>query len=157
MNIFVLDKDPQKAAQMLCDKHVVKMCLETAQILCTMLSKRGYKTPYKPTHSNHPCVIWAGANPLNAYWLLLHGYAIGEEYTYRYGKIHKSHAVIEYLASFVGLGRHSDKPITPPKTFALAMPEQYKTSDPVESYRAYYIGEKLKIAKWTKREKPVWI
>lgn len=154
MNIFVLDRDPQKAAQMLCDKHVVKMLLETAQILCTVLHGRenhGALVPYKPTHKNHPCVIWA-EKPEHTYWLLLHGLSICAEYTFRYGKIHKSEAVINSIAPYIEVTYDT------PDFFALAMPDKYKSidRDPVASYRAYYIGEKSGIATWKKRDKPEW-
>ena len=69
MNIFVVDIDPSKAAQSLCDKHVVKMVLETAQILSTISGG-----PYRPTHANHPCVLWAGATKRNYLWLVEHGH-----------------------------------------------------------------------------------
>ena len=36
MNIFILDKDPMKAAMMLCDRHVPKMIVESAQMLSTV-------------------------------------------------------------------------------------------------------------------------
>lgn len=93
MNIFVTDTDPCVAAQNLCDRHVRKMVLETAQILCTVLKDHGL--PYKPTHENHPCVLWAGASRWNFDWLLDHGTALGREFEFRFGKPHKSSEVIE--------------------------------------------------------------
>lgn len=143
MNIFVLDLDPIKAAQYQCDRHVVKMTLETAQILSTVLDG-----PYRPTHHNHPCVKWAGVSKENADWLITHGLALGEEYTFRYGKVHKSVEVIKSLSpdKLVSLG------LTP---FAQAMPDQYRNPDVVKAYRDYYRGEKT-WAMWTKRRKPEW-
>ena len=76
MNIFFVHKDPVIAAQSLCDKHVVKMVLETAQILCTAIhnsSNGDIKPPYRPTHKNHPCVKWAGLSGANFDWLYRHG------------------------------------------------------------------------------------
>ena len=65
MNIFVLDNDPFKAAEYQCDKHVVKMVLETAQLLCS-----AHETaPYKRTHYNHPCAIWTRSSLSNYMWL----------------------------------------------------------------------------------------
>ena len=58
MNIFVLHQNPQTAAEMMCDKHVVKMILETAQMMCTVVASYDHDTPYRPTHSKHPCTIW---------------------------------------------------------------------------------------------------
>lgn len=145
MNIFILDNDPEIAAQMLFDKHVVKMALETAQILSTINGG-----PYKPTHANHPCTLWAGAFRDNYDWLVKHGIGICSEYKYRYNKEHKSEEVIYALAS----------PLEPLKLgkseFALAMPDEYKNKgSAVESYRAYY-KSKASFANWTKRPKPEW-
>ena len=91
MNIFVLHTDPEKAATMMCDKHVIKMVLETAQMLCTIAHGMGYDgAPYRSTHKNHPCTVWAAKTSSNWSWLLRHGFALCDEYTKRYGKNHKS-------------------------------------------------------------------
>lgn len=144
MNIFILDKDPYKAAQYLCDKHIVKMCLETAQILSTINGG-----PYKPTHANHPCTLWAGDLMGNYRWLVAHGKGIAEEYRERYGKEHKSAEVIHAL----------EWPLNPipegHSPFALAMPVEYKSDDAVESYRNYYMSKK-EFCNWTNREIPEW-
>jgi len=144
MNIFILDSDPVLAAQYQCDKHVVKMVLESAQILSTIVSG-----PYKPTHARHPCVIWAGSKAGNYNWLVEHALALCTEYTHRYGKVHKCEAVI----------REAITPSLPPgqSQFVLCMPVQYQCfSDPVKSYRDYYLGEKAGFAKWTNRDVPFW-
>lgn len=145
MNVFVLDLDPSRAAEALCNKHVVKMCLETAQILCTVMGGK-----YKPTHTRHPCVRWAGASRDNADWLVQHGLAIGAEYTYRYGKRHRSVDVIEDCAS-----RLLQIPAGSLTQFALAMPEEFHTNDAVRSYRTYY-QTKRRFAAWTRRSIPDW-
>lgn len=144
MNIFVVDYDPVIAARMLCDKHVVKMCLETAQMLSTINSG-----PYKPTHKNHPCTLWAGSRVSNYLWLVEHGLALADEYTQRYGKVHKSQAVIESLAI---IPFDSLQGMTP---FALAMPDEYKCDDPVESYRNYYMS-KAAFCTWKDKQPPDW-
>jgi len=145
MNIFILDRDPVLAAQYQCDKHVVKMVLETAQIMSTISGG-----PYKPTHKNHPCVLWAEAELAHYDWLSRHGKALCTEYTRRYGKTHKSQAVIEHCALVVAYR------LPPIEEFVQCMPEQYRQEDPVEAYRAYYRGEKARFATWTKREQPFW-
>lgn len=155
MNIFVLDRSPSKAATYACDKHVVKMILETAQLLCSAYPD-AYKcgscgeVPYKKTHYNHPCSKWARASSDNYEWLLAHGDALCEEYTNRYGKHHKSGEVISYC------DRHRpalpDIGLTP---FAQAMPDVYKSEDPVAAYRSYYKGEKSSFATW-KNGPPHW-
>jgi len=156
MNIFYVDSDPKKAAESLCDKHVVKMILETAQLLCTAISiSNNVETPYKATHKNHPCAIWARESLANFFWLYTHGIALCKEYTARYNKIHKSESIIEWCGSQIqALKAKSSSFTTPP----LCMPDQYKTSNPVESYRKYYILDKMQNIKceW-KRNKPSWI
>ena len=151
MNIFVVDNDPKVAATMLCDKHVVKMIVETAQMLCTVAASLGQQNvPYRPTHKNHPCTLWAGESKANWDWLVAHGLEMCAEYTRRYGRIHKTQAIIEWCRDS-GSGPEKGS-LTP---FRLAMPQQYRCSDPVKSYRDYYIGEKAKFAKW-KISPPVW-
>ena len=98
MNIFVVDEDPEVAARQLCDKHVVKMILESAQMLCTVALEHGFNAPYKKAHPKHPCTLWAGKSPENWSWLIAHGLAMAEEYTRRYGRTHKSEAVIKWCA-----------------------------------------------------------
>lgn len=91
MNIFVLDYCPVKSAQMQCDRHVVKMPLETAQLLCSAYPNDN--APYKRTHYNHPCSIWARKSENNYLWPIEHGLALCLEYNFRYGKNHKSREV----------------------------------------------------------------
>ena len=79
VNIFVLDEDPIQAAFQQCNKHVVKMVTETAQLLCSVYPKG--VAPYKRTHYNHPCAVWARTSLENYLWLLEHGEALGLEYT----------------------------------------------------------------------------
>ena len=150
MNIFILDEDPEIAAQMMCDKHVVKMILETAQMLCTVAAEHGHEVPYRATHKRHPCTIWAGEAYDNWTWLLLHGYALCEEYTKRYGKTHKSLDVIDHCAR---LNMRFEK--TDLTHFAQAMPQEYKNDDAVTAYRAYYHGDKSSFATW-KTQTPYW-
>ena len=150
MNIFVLEDDPIKSAQSQCDKHVVKMILETAQMLCTVAHRQGFDAPYRATHKNHPCTIWTRQSKQNWDWLVKHGLALCEEYTERYGKVHKSQQHIEWCQSLSI--RLPDTGLTP---FAQAMPPQYKNKCPVTAYRAYYKGEKSGFATW-KRNKPRW-
>ena len=146
MNIFALNLDPQKAAELLIDKHVVKMTLETAQLLSAVcnLSAGVQVAPYKTTHKNHPCTLWVLASKQNFNWLVGHGLAIACEYTKRYKKIHKSQAVIEWCRD-----NAPDLPDIGLTPFALAMPEEYRCNDACTAYRAYYIAEKLQLGKRT--------
>ena len=88
MNIFALSHSPIVSAQMQHDKHVVKMVLESAQMLCSTFDPNLYDVPYKRVHYNHPCTKWARENIGNFFWLVNHGLALASEYTYRYGKVH---------------------------------------------------------------------
>lgn len=153
MNIFVLDTDTKKCAEYHVDKHVVKMVLETSQILCGVhhMTNSLFDIPYGLSHKNHPCCIWARECIENYNWLCELGIELCEEYTYRYGKRHKSQDVIEWC--LINKPNIIDKDFTtPPK----AMPDEYKVDDVIESYRNYYIGSKKDFAKWKNREIPEW-
>ena len=151
MNIFVLHQDPAQAAHMMCDKHVVKMILESNQMLSTVARKNGHDAPYRSTHANHPCTIWTGESIQNWRWLVSHSRALCAEYTQRYGRTHKSQAVTEWAESL-----DIDLPNIGQTDFRLAMPDTYKRYDPVKSYRSYYRGEKASFAKWKNGNTPRW-
>tara|TARA_Y100001937_G_scaffold40065_2_gene56870 strand:- start:207 stop:668 length:462 start_codon:yes stop_codon:yes gene_type:complete len=151
MNIFVLDSNPVTAAIQQLDKHVVKMPLESAQMLCSALIAHGVEdAPYRKAHPKHPCTLWAAQTRTNFLWLVKHGISLSEEYTRRYGKRHKSQDVIEWCAT-----QADAIPAGELTTFAQAMPEQYKNPDAVTAYRQYYMGEKRNIATW-KQNRPAW-
>jgi hypothetical protein len=151
MNIFILDNDPRLAAQYHCDKHVVKMVTETAQMLCAVLILSGETAPYRLTHKNHPCTKWAMSSLSNWMWLKRLGLHLNDEYNYRYGmhKIHKAGEVIKSLPA----PKIQDLGLTP---FPQAMPDQYKDADPVKAYRSYYAGEKQRMLQYKNREMPAW-
>ena len=151
MNIFILDENPDTAARQHCDKHVVKMILETAQMLCTAHWESGGEAPYKSTHKNHPCTIWARESVDNYKWLCDLGVSLCDEYTQRYGRVHKTQAIIEWLVDNVP--NIPDVPMTP---FAQAMPDEYKSKNAVQAYRNYYLGEKQNIAVWKYSQPPRW-
>ena len=162
MNIFFLNKDPVKAARVQCDQHVVKMILETAQMLSTVAHEYKYhNTPgiYKPTHENHPMTKWVNTHKNNYLWACEHGLALCDEYTKRYGKVHKSQKLIQILhdlcksvfcfrgMSFDG-GECNSTFITPPP---LCMPDEFKQDDFVKAYKEYY---KAKLLSW--KSPPRW-
>lgn len=154
MNIFVLDQNPKKCAEYHNDKHVVKMILETAQLLCGVhhATNSQYDAPYKLSHKNHPCAIWARECYENYVWLCDLGIELSIEYTYRYGKKHKSQNIIEWcIVNKPNLKSYNN--LTP---FPLAMPSHCKIGNPVESYREYYRIEKKDFANWKNRTKPYW-
>ena len=170
MNIFVVDEDPIIAAEMLCDKHCIKMILESCQLLSTahhvcdgqqvqIAGKRTYMTYdckkpnlLKATMINHPCTIWARASRDNYLWLWKHAYAMCKEYTRRYGKVHKLEALL--LGDLYNPPKHIPKgKLTP---FAQAMPDDCRDSNAVIAYRKYYITAKVNIAKWKMNNAPTW-
>jgi hypothetical protein len=165
MNLFILSLIQREIAQFMMDKHVSKILLEAVQMLC---SAKRILDPncevnasiYKLAHKNHPVTIWCRTSKANFVWTLDLVEELHNEWRFRYGhpdtKFHKSYLMATLLrenmppdAAFEAEG------LTP---FALAMPVQYKSDDPVESYRNYYMSEeKQKIATWNKRrEKPEW-
>jgi hypothetical protein len=148
MNIFILDTNPVLAAQYQCNKHVVKMCLETAQMLSTIAGG-----PYKPTHVNHPCTVWARSSVSNFAWLYSHGVALCNEYERRYNKVHKCLNVIENTLVNMSVTL-PDEVLSP---FAQAMPEELKNEDAVKAYRDYYHQKSKTVdMRWTKRPIPDW-
>ncbi len=151
MNIYVLSRDPREAARYHVDRHVVKMTVESAQILCTVLHETGVEAPYRPTHRHHPAVRWAGASLSNWRWLRELALALNDEYRYRFqrDREHRSAEVIRSLPE----PHIPDRGLTP---FAQAMPEEYRRDDAVEAYRAFYRGAKAHLARWTRRPAPGW-
>jgi len=154
MNIFVLSLDPREAATMMCNKHVVKMIVESAQILCTVAHKRGVDVPYLPTHQHHPCVKWTAASLGNQAWLQEHFLGLCDEYTRRYHRIHATE--VKLAAFWSQLASPGDW--TRAAGFAQAMPNEWRIpGDPVTAYRCYYIAEKSLFARWHPRaQAPSW-
>lgn len=152
MNIFVLDKDPELAAKYHTDKHVIKMILESAQMMSTAIRTTGVDVGYKMTHLNHPCTIWVRTGLANWKWLGSLAYYLNQEFIFRFNKTanHKSYDVIASLP----WPNIPDIGLTP---FAQAMPEIYRNDDAVIAYRTYYLKEKAHLFQWTNREPPFWI
>ncbi len=151
MNIFILDKDVKTCAQYHNDKHVVKMILESAQMLSTVCRESGINKGYKSTHKNHPCTKWARKSLANWNWLRELALELNEEWKYRFNhsRDHKSAALIKTLPE----PRIADFGLT---NFILAMPDDCKMKNPIKAYRRYYKRYKQHLAKWTKRKKPNW-
>jgi len=152
MNIFYLDSDPKVCAQYHVDKHVVKMILETAQLLSTTHWVTGSEGPYRVTHKNHPSAIWARSNKSNYVWLCELGMELCKEYTYRYEKTHKTQQHLEWLSN--NIPSLPEGNFTPP---TLAMPENFMCEDNIKSYRKYYMYGKKHLHSWKKREIPAFI
>lgn len=159
MNIFYLHDNPSTCATMHCDKHVVKMILETAQILSTahrIIDGNDYADEqglYKTAHKNHPSTLWARQSKWNYMWLFDLFRFLCAEYTTRYGKYHASERLVSALSK---MPTNID-PLAKLTPVPQCMPEQYKTLNPIEAYRNYYKGEKSYFAKWNKgTTEPEW-
>lgn len=151
VNIFALHPNPVQAAKWHCDAHVVKMVLESAQLLCTAHHLTGGTAPYKPTHVNHPCAVWARASRENYLWLATLGRELCREYTARYMKVHATSAILRDLAENVP--NLASNGLTP---FAQAMPVEHQGSDPVLAYQRYYQTKNGgRLGTW-KRNRPEW-
>lgn len=152
MNIFVLDMNPIICAEYHNNKHVIKMILETGQLLSNAHYFVGKSGICKPTHFNHPCSKWARTSQDNYIWLSQLGYALCNEYTYRYDKTHKWQDNMQWLRDNI-----PDLPKTNITPFVQAMPDYCKVEkDAVSAYRKYYCMEKQHIAKWKMRPIPEW-
>lgn len=153
MNLFILSLSKRNIAKYMIDKHISKIILEAVQMLCTAARVYGDTNPilYKLAHKNHPVTKWCRASLGNYLWTIRLIDEMHKEWQYRYQhqKIHKSYIVAQYLRENPPAFEHIE--MTP---FALAMPEKYKTDDPIESYRNYYMSKKF--ATWKNREKPYW-
>ena len=178
MNIFILNNDPVLAAQEQCDKHVVKMIVESAQMLSTvhrMLdgtmerrpSKSGamiqyWKLPdareltmYKACHFNHPSTVWTRESSANYNWHYKHFIGLCDEYRHRYGKVHMTEHKLKYHLRHLP-NNIKDDGLTPFKLAMGSNPECI-SEDAVASYRKFYETKqkKFKMA-WTKRPQPEW-
>jgi len=156
MNLFILSLIPKEIAEAMMDKHVIKILLEAVQMLCSamhVLEPGIHPGIYKMAHKNHPVTIWCRTSRENFEWTLQLVDCMHEEWRYRYGhtKVHKSYVVATYLREHVP----AQFPVSGMTRFALAMPDEYKREDPVESYRRYYIS-KRSFATWKKRDPPKW-
>ena len=147
MNIFFLHKDPIEAAKLQYNKHVVKMILESAQMLCT--AHHHYESdvdiPYKKAHYNHPSTKWVRENASNYSWLYRHMIGLGAEYRDRYGKEHLSITKCKHLWK-IPKGIPMADLTQPPQ----CMPDEYKDNCSIEAYWNYYIAEKKNVANTNK-------
>ena len=178
MNIFILDNDPVIAAQEQCDKHVVKMIVESAQMLSTVhrmldgtMERRPSKsgamlqywklhderetTLYKACHFNHPSTVWTRDEKANYQWHYEHFIALCDEYTYRSGKVHSTDTKLRKELKQVP----TNIPVKHMTPFKLAMGSNPECmfEDAVKSYRAFYHTKQEKCSMvWTKRPIPSW-
>lgn len=151
MNLFYLDRDPTEAARLQCDKHVVKMILETAQMLSTAHNELdGIQVAYKSTHKNHPSTVWVRSSAAAYEWAFNHMMALGSEYAKRYGKTHKT---IREHAKRLGMLpialERCRKPFDVPPQ---CMYDECRRDDTVLAYQLYY---NAKADEWAAAGKPM--
>jgi hypothetical protein len=178
MNIFYVNSDPEVAARSMVDRHVVKMILETAQLLSTAhrvidgeeyvgQSQSGRKAKrwrlsgnvdaimYAATHINHPSAVWVRENSANYDWLYDHLLALGSEYTHRYGR---THLTIDKLKDILKDSPQNIKQSNVMTKMPSCMDKQYIVSvDPITNYRNYYNYGKTDLLRWSNRQPPQWI
>lgn len=144
MNIFYLHQDPHEAAKLQYNKHVVKMILESAQMLCTAHHhyENGDNVPYKKAHYNHPSTRWVREDVHNYMWLYDHMIALGKEYKKRYGKTHLSIEKCLWPLSQAPPGIPEINMTKMPQ----CMPDEYKDECSIQAYWNYYINDKKSIA-----------
>jgi len=153
MNIFALDINPKQASIYHTDRHIVKMPLETAQMLCTTINISGGNAKYKTCFINHPCTKWVRESMDNYVWLCELGIYLCEEYSFRYNKTHACEEVI--YNCYLNAPKIDSKGLT---RHALAMPDECKEeNDSVLSYVNYYNKYKTHLFSWTKRNKPYFV
>lgn len=157
MNIFVLADTPEEAVKYHVDRHVVKMILESAQMLSTahhVLDEAAAPEGIcRKTHVNHPCTAWVRQSKSNYLWLYSLFQNLCKEYTFRYQKTHKYDNPVMMAVLGKAPQHIPDIGLTP---FAQAMPDEHKSSDSIAAYRKYYMHEKSHIAFWKHREVPYW-
>lgn len=161
MNCFACNQDPVQSAIWLANRHVVKMTCESGQVLSTVVRGRHGDALadelglYKSSHRKHPVTLATYTDKKYRAWFGAHALALAREYTHRYGKVHKSQAVIERCLDVLMCQWGGDMP----DVFPLAMPDEYKRPDPHLSYRLYLTGKYQTWArppKWKNRETPGW-
>jgi len=154
MNIFVLDANPVTAARFHNDRHVVKMILESCQLMVIAHDLIDGRVPrglalepsHTRAHTNHPCAMWTRLSAANYLWLHKLAGALLGEYTARYGKVHSYAGTVRALGA-LPLGARPVHSYTTPHP--QCMPDIYKVpGNPVAAYRAYYVGEKQHLATW---------
>ena len=153
MNIFHLPKDPKIFAEYHCDKNVVKMILETAQMLSTAYRKKfnDGEELYKTAFPKHPMTIWVGASGDNFFWTIKLLDQLLYQYTLRYKKVHSTIKISNLFHGRYKLWHGWKTEFTPPPQ---CMPDEYKHEDYITAYKQYYIGEKKRFAKYTGVDTP---
>lgn len=158
MQLFILDKNPEKAVKMLADCHIIKLCLETAQILSSVIknhNKQNNQLLPKPYNPNHP-VIKAINNQFKINYVLKYNKALHNEFIYRFNKKHAYFSLINIYNKIL----FNDTDIKDDFSFAQDF-KNFSTDehDIVNAFKAYYKFKKSIIKRWkyTKTEEPNWL
>jgi hypothetical protein len=160
MNVFATHTDPFQAAAALDDKRVIKMLVESAQLLCTELHRQGIDTPYRPTHAGHPCSVWLRDHPRAQQWLLAHAYGLSAIYTAAYGRVHATLPVLDWCSDLIGKYRR------PPTWWANCAQRtdlgvSFTHLDDVQLAYRHYLTERwaldTRVPTWHGRNLPDWL
>lgn len=171
MNIFYLSKNTRKCARAHCDKHVVKMILEYTQLLFSLYHDtvsetcpadklfEGCPKVYKNTHKNHPCAVWVRESSVHFDWLLDLAWALCKEYTHRYGRVHSSQAILQWMMANRVVNPNTVFKVwqEPPQCFGPFQDTCYIEGNAKKAYRSYYALGKSHILVYTRRKKPKWL
>lgn len=152
MNIFATNDCYVKSAVCLDDRRLIKMILESTQLLCTAINVSGGTSPYRSTHVNHPCSKWVRESKRNFVWLMCHAFILAAEYTRRFDRTHKCEEILISIQKDIHL--FPDIPRTP---FANCTP--YKDMPIFEAYKRHLAtkwSNDIRPPKWTKSERPEW-
>ena len=167
MNIFVLHPEPEQAAQMMADKHIPTMIVESVQMLVQAMLSNGApadkmpitksrKQPHRGGYPHHPCTIWAGQSMANWVWLFCHAETLCDEYEKRFGKVHYGREQLNHMVSMFEWALYIPEGKLTPFVRALNQSEGRNldllepTVSTVEAYRTFYLREKASFAKWEK-------
>ena len=128
MNIFAIEGNTDtgeidwiKSAKSQDNLRVVKMILESCQILSTVLNEQGHHAPYRSFNPKHPSCLWAAESATNFMHLVLHCEAMICEYQERFDKTHF--------------------PTSDPTPLRLAMPDEFRSDNPIVAYRKFYASK----------------
>lgn len=165
MNIFVLESTPEASAGSHCDKHVVKMCVESTQMLTCAYHLTGHTfegfprrndlgmiAPYRMTHVNHPCTRWACLNSTNFEWLLRLNEGLTFQFRARYsGHPHSVERILWWMRR--NPPRLPSGRLTP---FVQAMPREFRSNDPIQAYRLFYASKAARMNLTWRYGAPSW-
>jgi hypothetical protein len=163
MNIFPIADNycPILSAQELCNKHSVRMPIESAGMIAFAFPENETSIPNVRSnrHYSHPASIWARKTKENLEWLILHGLAQCEEYSRRYKRRHAAQDFIEWSSNQYKFLSFVDQGLTPFARCFSSHKESLDQTEPdtVSAYRKFYWLDKKEFAKWPSiKEIPAW-